>query len=165
MCAACGLGSGCGDWPHLDYASQPLQEVAEIESPDGEQTQDLSMLEGDVLISGEISSGEFVVGAENYFDLDGWYTGDMDWFQFTVRDDLSLTAELSWTDAGGDLDLYLFSASRETGVLEAVVSRSGGQDLSPVTLELNSLPPEPIYVLAVGPYQGSPLAYQLYLHL
>ncbi len=158
--------SACRDWPHLDYAESPLRMVVEVEAEDAEGVQNLQQLHGDVLVEGVIDSGVYVPATERDapFDLPGWYAGDMDWFQFNVRDPADVRLELGWAEGPNVLDLYFFEAESDTGQLFLITYDASEGAVSREILG-TALSPGVVYVLAVAGHVGDGVPYDLLLDL
>lgn len=155
--------TGCEDWPHFDYAPSPERVVQE----GGEDVAilDLGMLEGSVAGEGVISEGHFLPDGTSVFGdaIDGWYTEDMDWYQFQVRDPISIQISLEWTGEG-DLDLLLAQAD-SSGNLNTIAQSNQAVGAAPAGIEPILLDPFVSYAVAVAPRdaEASPLAYRVLL--
>jgi hypothetical protein len=166
LVAACGIMlAGCGDWPHFDYAVGPAAQATEIEGDGAEQVQNLYEVHGDVEITGRIDDAGYVpsTSGDAPFGLSGWYSGDIDYFQFTLRDPRDARFSLTWSDPADMLDLYFFTASSSDGQLTLIDHRD--KTPSPVVLEQDGLEPGTIYVLGVAGRAGEGVDYHLLLQL
>lgn len=162
--------SACADWPHFDYAAVDEQQVQEMEAEGGEAAQNLLRLYGDVKISGQISTSGYTEAApeEIPFGLPGWYSGDIDYFQFVTWDRFAgMSLSLSWAYQavpGSVLDLYFFTLDPETGepsLIEFVVGGGTGMlDLPDLSVD-----GETLYALGVAGRSGTAVEYQLRLSL
>jgi len=160
------VSGGCSDWPHLDYAPSALRTVQEMEADGAEGVQNLDQLHGNVLVQGRIDTGAYVTTTDREapFDLPGWYTGDMDWFQFNLRDPEDIRLRLTWDTATGVLDLYFFEASSNTGELTLLDYEADDQGPLRELLETDLIPGT-IYVVAVAGHTGDAVSYNLLLEL
>lgn len=157
------FGSGCADWPHFDYADVTPVTVMEVETDGPEQAQNIHRLYGDADIQGRIDDTGYQLedGFSAPFELPGWYSGDMDWFQFVLWErltDVNLT--LDWADDESVLDLY-FCETRSDGSL-ALVDYRELKDPG-IALPVDGLNDNTVYVVAVAGREGPPADYQLLL--
>lgn len=154
---------GCGDWPHFDYAEVEPITVVEVEGQDKEVAQNLHRIYGEVGIQGQVSRTGYELedGFEAPFELDGWYSGDIDWYQFVVWEQLTdVDMSLTWEMADAHLDLY-FCVTGADGDLSLVDYRE--EQASGFHLPVDGLDAYTIYVLAVAGRDGQPSNYQLSL--
>ncbi len=160
------MGVACSDWPHFDYAPSPLRTVVEVEQPEGEQVQNLQELHGDVLVQGVIETSAYVPASnrEAPFDLPGWYAGDMDWFQFSLRDPAAIRLQLGWEEGPNLLDLYFFRADSDTGELTILDYDSTENATSRDRVE-SGLSPGVLYVVGVAGHEGDGVSYELLILL
>jgi len=159
------LLAGCGDWPHFDYQTSPLLVDTELESDGTEQVQNLSLLTGNALLTGQIENSLYVPDAENPYGLPGWYGGDMDWFQFRVLNPTAVSFTLTWTPQDADLDFYFFKASPDSGDIDTLLAYSAGSGPSPEILQATGLLPDTIYVFAVAGSEGDAVDYEVMVEL
>jgi hypothetical protein len=155
--------AGCADWPHFDYETSPERVVAE--GSDDVSILDVGMIEGSVAMEGVISDGHFLPEGSSVFgaSLEGWYTEDMDWFQFQLRDPQTVAISLEWSGEG-DLD-FLLARADGSGNLNILEESNQEAAASPSLIPPIELEAFPAYAVAIAPRDAEqgPLAYRVLL--
>ncbi len=156
---------GCGDWPHFNYRPSELRQVSGEEDPAGESVQNLGILNGNAHIVGTIESGSFLADWENPFLDQGWYDGDLDWYQFSLIEIRDARFTLTWADPDDDLDLMLLRASSETNYVDELLLAANESGAGPEVIGAASLQPDQAYVLCVAGADAVDADYELLIEL
>ena len=155
------LSSGCADWPNFDYAPLPDVFVNEQESG-GSTAQNLGTLRARTIVSGNITdTGLQDAEAFAVFGLEYWYSGDLDYYAFTMADPGSLLISLDWADNSADLDVLLFEYDDVEQTLSALLGKATSEGTMSETFGVASLEPETFYILVVAGRAGPGSPYTL----